>query len=82
MSEHCHLILTQTGDSNIFSVITTPNSIAEAVHKLGFCTETRHLTLEDGTSSPAKEGIWAGNWTCEETVIALPLLNWYFRKFV
>ena len=80
MSQHSHFILTQTGDSNIIPVATWPISIAiaGAVHKLGFCTETEHLMQEDGTSSLAKVGTRAGNWTCEETIVALPLLNWYF----
>jgi len=40
LSEHCDLILTPTGDSSIMTVATKSKSIAGAVCKLGFCTET------------------------------------------
>jgi len=52
-------VLTLTDDSSIFKVVTVmkANSIATAVHKLGFCAKTQHIVQEDGPSSLAKEGI-------------------------
>ena len=73
------LLTHQTGDSSIFMVATVmiANSNVGAVHELGFCAETLHIIQEDGTSSLAKEGIRAGNWTWEGiimTIIALSLI--------